>query len=191
MSPADVSAKLKHLNAQVAMAPQSSMAFSHGLPFCGQQSGMSSISEMPASSGDLTLTPALPAAGSIATDRAIRSVTMVRPTLMLATKYQVAGYRGQVTRSQAASRSLDDPSNGHQLPLNARRRSRDGRFRSQPDAPLGACCHCVPASSPRRLCRPGTIDYGPQGSELRLLFRLGPASPECGFRYQGVGHKGH
>src|SRR5262249_47548733 len=39
-----------------------------------------------------------------------------------------AGCRGQVTSLQAASRSLDGPSNGHQLPLNARRRSRDGRF---------------------------------------------------------------
>jgi len=38
--------------------------------------------EMPAASGDFTLTPALAAAGSIATDRAIRSATMVRAMLM-------------------------------------------------------------------------------------------------------------
>jgi len=79
---ADVPRKLKHLSAQVAMAPQSSMAFSHGLALGGQQSGMSSVMEMPAASGDFTLTPALAAAGSIATDRAIRSATMVRAMLM-------------------------------------------------------------------------------------------------------------
>ena len=79
---ADVPRKLKHLSAQVAMAPQSSMAFSHGLALCGQQSGMSSVMETPAASGDFTLTPALAAAGSSATDSAIRSVTMVRAMLM-------------------------------------------------------------------------------------------------------------
>ena len=72
---ADVPRKLKHLSAHVAMAAQSSMAFSHGLALCGQQSGMSSVMETPAASGDFT--PALAAAGSSATDRAIRSVTMV------------------------------------------------------------------------------------------------------------------
>jgi len=74
---ADGTRKLKHLSAQVAMVPQSSMAFSHGLALCGQQSGMSSVMEMPAASDDLTIMPALAAAGSIATDRAIRSTTMV------------------------------------------------------------------------------------------------------------------
>ena len=73
----DVPTKLKHLSAHVAIAAQSSMAFSHGLALCGQQSGMSSVMETPAASGDFTLTPALAAAGSSATDRAIRSVTMV------------------------------------------------------------------------------------------------------------------
>ena len=79
---ADVPRKLKHLSAQVAMAAQTSVAFSQGLALCGQQSGMSSVTEMPAASGDFTLTPALPAAGSIATDSAIKSVTMMRPMLM-------------------------------------------------------------------------------------------------------------
>jgi len=79
---ADVPTKLKHLSAHVAMLPQSSMAFSHGLPLCGQQSGMSSVMEMPAASGDFTLTTALPAAGRIATEKAIRSATMVRPRHM-------------------------------------------------------------------------------------------------------------
>jgi hypothetical protein len=64
---ADVPRKLKHLSVQVAIAAQTSVAFSHGL----QQSGMSSVMETPAASGDLTLTPALPAAGRIATEKAI------------------------------------------------------------------------------------------------------------------------
>jgi hypothetical protein len=81
MMTADVPAKLKHLSAQVAMAAQWSMAFSHGLALCGQQSAISSVMEVPAASGDFALAPAS-AAGSIATDRAIRSVTMARPTLM-------------------------------------------------------------------------------------------------------------
>jgi len=77
----DVSAKLKHFSAQVAMAAQSSMTFAHGSAFWGQQSGMSSIADMPAAdAGDLT--PAPPAAGSVATARAMRSARMVRPTLM-------------------------------------------------------------------------------------------------------------
>src|SRR5262249_9922826 len=78
----DVPTKLKHFSAHVAMVPQLSMAFSHGSAFCGQQSGMSSIADMPAGAGDLTLTPAPLAAGSSATERATRSARMVRPLLM-------------------------------------------------------------------------------------------------------------
>ena len=81
---ADVPRKLKHLSAQAAMAPQSSMVLSHGLALWGQQSDMSSVRYMPAASGDLTVMPALAAAGRIATDRAIRSAKMVRPMLMAA-----------------------------------------------------------------------------------------------------------
>src|ERR1700730_392462 len=75
----NVPAKLKHLSTQVAMAAQSSMAFSHGFALCGQQSVISSIMDMSAGSGDLTLTPAPPPAGSIVTDTAIRSARIVRP----------------------------------------------------------------------------------------------------------------
>jgi hypothetical protein len=75
-------AKLKHFSAHVAMLPQLSMAFSHGLALGGQQSGMPSITDMSAGSGDLTFTPAPTAAGSIATARAMRSARMVRPTFM-------------------------------------------------------------------------------------------------------------
>jgi hypothetical protein len=78
----NVPAKLKHLSTQVAMAAQSSMAFSHGFTLCGQQSVISSIMDMSAGSGDLTLTPAPPAVGSIATDKAIRSARIVRPVPM-------------------------------------------------------------------------------------------------------------
>jgi hypothetical protein len=78
----NVPAKLKHLSTQVAMAAQSSMAFSHGFALCGQQSVISSIMDMSAGSADLTLTPAAPAAGSIATDKATRSARIVRPMPM-------------------------------------------------------------------------------------------------------------
>ncbi len=74
----DVPAKLKHFSAQVAMVPQSSMAFSHGLALWGQQSDISSVIDMSVGSGDLELTPAPLAAGSIATDRATRSARIVR-----------------------------------------------------------------------------------------------------------------
>ena len=77
----EVPAKLKHFSAQFAMVPQSSMALSHGFAF-GQQSCMSSIADMSACAGDLTLTPAPAAAGSSATDRATSSARMVRPMLI-------------------------------------------------------------------------------------------------------------
>ena len=73
--------KLKHFNAHVAIDEQSSMPLSQGLYLCGQQS-MSSIADMSATSVDLGIPPATPAAGSTATDMAIRSARMVRPMLM-------------------------------------------------------------------------------------------------------------
>ena len=42
----DVPAKLKHFSAQVAMLPQLSMAWSHGFALGGQQSCMSSVTDM-------------------------------------------------------------------------------------------------------------------------------------------------
>ena len=86
----DVAAKPKHFSAQVAMVPQSSMALSHGFAF-GQQSCMSSIADMSACAGDLTLTPAPAAAGSSATETATRSARMVRPMLMGQAWTRVAG----------------------------------------------------------------------------------------------------
>jgi hypothetical protein len=86
----DVPAKLKHLSTQVAMAEQSPIDFSHGFALCGQQSDMSSVIDMSAGSADLELTPAPPAVGSIATDKAIRSARMVRPMLMDQARMKIA-----------------------------------------------------------------------------------------------------
>ena len=78
----DVHAKLKDLSTHPAMVLQSFMARSQGFAIGGQQSGMasvmdmSSVTDMSARSGDAAA-PA--AAGSIATERATRSATMVRP----------------------------------------------------------------------------------------------------------------
>jgi hypothetical protein len=76
----DAPEKLKHFSAHVAMLPQSSIC-AHGFALCGQQSCISSIIDTSVGSADFD-TPALPAAGSIATDRAIRSARMVRPMRM-------------------------------------------------------------------------------------------------------------
>jgi hypothetical protein len=75
----------KHLSAHVAIEAQPSIALSRGFAFCGQQS-MSSIPDMSAISVDFkgALTP--PAAGSMATDKAIRSANTVRPTFMARAK---------------------------------------------------------------------------------------------------------
>jgi hypothetical protein len=82
MLESDVPAKLKQFNAQVAIEAQSPMALSQGLVLGGQQS-MSSMADVEAISVGLTLRRALAAAGSIATDRAIRPARMVRPMLMV------------------------------------------------------------------------------------------------------------
>jgi hypothetical protein len=74
----DVPAKLKHFSAQAAIEAQSSMALSQGLALWGQQS-MSAMADI---STGLTLMRAPATAGSIATDRAIKSAKMVRPMLM-------------------------------------------------------------------------------------------------------------
>jgi hypothetical protein len=79
----DAPEKLKHFSAHVAMLPQSSMA--HGFALCGQQSPSiadMSVPDIAAGSGDLELTPAPTAAGSIATDRAISRARIVRPIRM-------------------------------------------------------------------------------------------------------------
>src|SRR5881392_2413338 len=72
----DVAAKLKPVRAQAAMEAQSPMALSQGLAAGGQQSGMSCTADMSVISAGLTLTRAPAPAGSIATDRAIRSARM-------------------------------------------------------------------------------------------------------------------
>jgi hypothetical protein len=77
---ADVPATLKHFSAQVAMASQLSIAFSHGLAIGGQQSRMSSVTG--AGSGDLTLTAASLATGRTATETATRKARMGRAKFM-------------------------------------------------------------------------------------------------------------
>jgi len=87
----DVVAKLKHVREQVAIEAQSPMALSQGLALSqrsamwGQQSGMSAMADISVISPDATVMRAPAAAGSIATDRAIKSAKRVRPVLMVYT----------------------------------------------------------------------------------------------------------
>jgi hypothetical protein len=73
----DVAAKLKHFNAQVAIHPQSSIALSQGLAAGGQQS-IGSEADISVISVDRTLNAPPPAAGSMATDKAIRATNSLR-----------------------------------------------------------------------------------------------------------------
>jgi hypothetical protein len=88
----EVPAKLKHFSAQVPIVPQLSMAGSHGFAIGGQQSCISSVMDMSAWSGDFEFTPAPAAAGSIATDRLIRTARMVRPMLMDQASRKIAAF---------------------------------------------------------------------------------------------------
>lgn len=72
----------KHLSAQAAMDPQSAIDLSQGAAWWGQQSDMSSAPDMAAISDDFAANAKPPAAGSIATEIAIRRARMVRPMLM-------------------------------------------------------------------------------------------------------------
>ena len=78
----------RHVNAHVAIEPQSAIDLSQGLAL-GQQSDISSPADMsPESdialiSGDFAGNAMLPAIGSIATEIAIRSANIVRPMLMV------------------------------------------------------------------------------------------------------------
>ena len=65
----------------MAIEEQPSTALSQGFAVCGQQS-MSSMADISAVSVDFTAALTLPAAGSMATDKAIRSANIVRPTFM-------------------------------------------------------------------------------------------------------------
>jgi hypothetical protein len=96
----DFAAKLKHFRAQAAIEAQSPIALSQGLVMGGQQS-MSSMADVADISVGMTLTRTPAAAGSIATDRAIRSAKMVRPMLM----DQDSGLR---IAGSVVSRSNDD-----------------------------------------------------------------------------------
>jgi hypothetical protein len=77
-----VSEKVSHVSAQAAIDAQPSIAMSQGLALCGQQS-MSSMAAISVESIDFMTALPPPAAGSIATDRAIMSANMIRPIFML------------------------------------------------------------------------------------------------------------
>jgi hypothetical protein len=70
---------------------------------------MSSIADMSADSGDLTLPPATPAAGRNATDRAIRSARMVRPMHMGLAGIKIAGSMVMPSSDDFARRHLSLP----------------------------------------------------------------------------------
>ena len=78
-------AVLEHLSAQVAMDEQPSIVLSQGFALCGQQS-ISSMADISAISVDFTAAPTPPAAGSTATDKAIRSANMIRTRFMASGK---------------------------------------------------------------------------------------------------------
>jgi hypothetical protein len=77
---------LKHLIAQGAIDPQSSL--SHGLGLTGQQSSMGS-------EANASIEPAAPAAGSVTTDSAIRILNMVRANAILQRKEYFASALGR------------------------------------------------------------------------------------------------
>ena len=68
---------------QAAIDAQSPMALSHGLAACGQQSSIGSEADISVISCDLNLNAAMLAAGSNATESAIRRANMVRAKAML------------------------------------------------------------------------------------------------------------
>ncbi len=78
----DPPVKLKHFNAQVAMDVQPSVAMSQGLTLRGQQSDMPSEIDIPIISVDFRDSPAPPALGSSATEKAIITAPMIRPIFM-------------------------------------------------------------------------------------------------------------
>jgi hypothetical protein len=89
----EMSENPKHLRAQAAIDPQSPAGWSHGFALShgfvlsqafvlgGQQSGMSAVADMSPVCAGTNAAPA-PAAGSTATDTAIRSARMVRARFM-------------------------------------------------------------------------------------------------------------
>jgi hypothetical protein len=83
-------AKLQHLSAQAAMDVQSLIARSHGLPWSGQQSCIGSETDISMGAVGLTLSAALAAVGSKATEIAIRRANMVRARAMVRAKYRSA-----------------------------------------------------------------------------------------------------
>jgi hypothetical protein len=115
----DVAAKLKHIRAQAAIEAQSPIALSQGRVMGGQQS-MSSMADVADISVGMTLTRAPTAAGSIATDRAIRSARMVRPRFMTQpSRRKIAEFAVAWSSDDFASghgQLLDSPPSRHDFP---------------------------------------------------------------------------
>jgi len=74
--------KVRHLSAQVAIDEQPSIVLSQGFVLCGQQS-MSSIADISAISADFTAALTTPAAGNMATEKAMSTANIVRATFIL------------------------------------------------------------------------------------------------------------
>ena len=79
--------KLRQLTVQAAIDGHWPPALSQGLAACGQQSSIDSSigswADIAVMSCGFDLTPAVPAAGSNATERAIKNASMVRAKTML------------------------------------------------------------------------------------------------------------
>jgi hypothetical protein len=94
--------KLQHLSAQAAMDVQSSIVWSHGLSWSGQQSRIGSETDI---SLDFVFKVTPPATGSIATETATVTANMVRPMPMdqlCVSEYPVRLSGGQVMTSRAS-----------------------------------------------------------------------------------------
>jgi hypothetical protein len=76
-------AKLRQLIVQAAIDEQWPTVLSQGFAACGQQSSIGSSPDIAVMSCGFDLNPAVPVAGSKATDRAIKNASMVRAMIML------------------------------------------------------------------------------------------------------------
>src|SRR5438132_6554215 len=90
-------AQLRQFTAQAAMDVQSLMALSQRLAACGQQSSIGSEADISVMSWDWNLSAPAPAAGSSATDNAIRAANMVRAKAMSGWRIIPRSRYGQVT----------------------------------------------------------------------------------------------
>jgi hypothetical protein len=83
--------KLRQLIVQAAIDEHWPLVLSQRLAVCGQQSSIGSSADISVISWGPDLNPAVPAAGSNATDRAIKSANMFRAKIMLRWEYPKSG----------------------------------------------------------------------------------------------------